>query len=164
MIPLPLHLFIHFFLAILSGYFAGKYFKNMPLAIFIGFCGGFLIDLDHVLEYFLVYGPHFNFLYLTQGRQFLISDQTRLWFHAWDYLPILLIIGYLLRKNKTLKIICFTLALAGSVHLITDCFINQVSPQFYSLSYRAYYNFSSQDLISPENYQKNQELKSELGL
>ena len=162
--PLPLHLSIHLFFALLSGYLAGKYFKNVPLGIFIGFCGGFLIDLDHVLEYFLVYGPHFNLLYFKQGRQFLSSGQTHIWFHAWEYLPILLGLGYLFRKNKTAKIIFFTLAFAGSIHLISDCLINQCSLEFYSLSYRAANGFSSEKILSPENYRKNIELKQELGI
>lgn len=163
-IPLPIHLLIHFSLAILSGYFAGKYFKNIKLGILIGFIGGFLIDMDHVLEYFLVFGPHFNFNYFIEGRQFLASNQLHLWFHGWEYVPVMLIIGLLFRKNKIIKTIFLTLAFAVSVHLITDMVINRCSFSFYTLTYRAERNFAAQELMSPESYRENQELKMEIGM
>lgn len=163
-LQLPLHLAIHFLLAILSGYLAGKHFKNLKLGILVGFCGGFLIDLDHVLEYFLVFGPHFNFLYFTQGREFLASNSLHLWFHAWEYIPILVIIGLLFKKKTTLKTIFITLAFAASIHLITDMIVNQYSFNFYTLTYRAEHNFSAKELMNPESYQENQELKLELGM
>lgn len=163
-IPLPIHLFIHLSLAILSGYLAGRYFKNIKLGILVGFCGGFLIDMDHVLEYLLFFGPHFNLTYFIEGREFLMSNQTHLWFHAWEYIPVLLAIGLIFRKNQIVKTIFITLALSMSVHLASDMVINRCSFRFYTLFYRASHNFSSQELMSPEGYQKNQELKLELGL
>ncbi len=162
--PLPLHLFIHFSLAILSGYLAGKYFKNIKLGILVGFCGGFLIDMDHVLEYLLVFNFHFNFLHFIQGRQFLTSDQLHLWFHAWEYVPVLALSGWLFRKNKIIKTIFFTLAFSAGIHLATDMIINQCPFSFYTLTYRAKHNFAASELMSPESYQENQKLKIELGM
>lgn len=163
-LPLPIHLFIHFSLAIFSGYLAGRYFKNLKLGILMGFVGGFLIDMDHVLEYLLVFGPHFNFLYFSQGREFLASDQLHLWFHAWEYVPIMIIVGLLFKKNKIVKIIIITLAFAVSIHLATDMVINRCPFSFYTLTYRARHNFAARELMSPESYQENQELKLELGM
>ncbi|MFZ4632374.1 MAG: hypothetical protein ACOYL8_04220 [Patescibacteria group bacterium] len=163
-LPLPLHLAIHLYLAVLSGYLAGKYFKNIPLGIIAGVMGGFFIDLDHVLEYLLVYNWHFNIIYFFQGRQFLSSDQIHLWFHAWEYIPFLLIFAYLFRKNNRIKIALLVIALSASVHLLTDSVINKVPPTFYTLTYRSGLDFSMKKLTSPEDYQKNQELKLELGM
>ncbi len=162
-LPLSLHLSIHFFLAIIAGYCSGKFFKKPALGILIGFIGGFLIDLDHVLEYFLVYGPHFSLLYFSQGRQFLVSDQIHLYFHAWEYLPLLLLSAYLLRKKETIKVILITLAFAGSIHLLTDSVVNREPLKFYTISYRASVNFSAPRLMSTESYEKNQNLKKVLG-
>ena len=162
--PLFFHLLIHFSLAILVGYLAGKYFRKLWLGITIGFIGGFLIDLDHVLEYFFVYGLNFNLIYFLQGRQFLISDKIQLWFHAWEYVVILLILAYLLKKKNTVKVVLVTLALAIGVHLATDSVINHYPPQFYSLSYRASLDFSAKELMSQEEYELNQKWKSEIGL
>jgi len=163
-IPLSIHLLIHFSLAIMSGYLAGRYFKNLILGILVGFIGGFLIDLDHVLEYFLVYGPHFNLIYFLQGRQFLISDQIHLWFHAWEYVAVFIIFSFIIKKNKGIKAILLTLALAISVHLLTDTVINRVPLKFYTLSYRASQNFSAPKLMSPKGYEENLKLKAALGL
>ncbi len=163
-IPLPIHLFIHFSLAMLTGYLAGKYFNKLGWCILAGFCAGFLVDLDHVLEYFLVYGLNFNLVYFLQGRQFIISDKIHLWFHAWEYVLIFILLAYLLKKINIAKIIFVTLALALSVHLLSDSFINRYSPLFYTLSYRVGADFSSRTLMRPDDYQKNQETKYWLGL
>lgn len=163
-ISLPIHLLIHFSLAMLSGCLAGIFFKKIELGIILGFCGGFLIDLDHVLEYFLTYGLNFNLAYFLQGRQFLISDQIQLWFHAWEYVFIFLIFAYLFKKTNTIKAAFITLALVVGVHLISDSIINRCPPKFYSLAYRASVNFSARELMRPEEYELNQKWKAELGL
>lgn len=163
-IPLPIHLLIHCSLAILSGYLAGRYFKKIELGVLVSFCAGFLIDLDHVLEYFLVYGLHFNLLYFLQGRQFLISDQIHLWFHAWEYVVLFIFAGLVLKNNKTIKTILLTIAFAMSVHLLTDTIINKVPLSFYTLSYRASRGFSAPQLMSADAYRENLKLKMELGL
>lgn len=163
-IPLSLHLLIHGTLAILSGYLAGRYFKKVELGILVGFCAGFLIDLDHVLEYFLVYGLNFNLLYFLQGRQFLISDKIYLWFHAWEYVALFIVSGLAIKKNTIIKTILLVVAFAMSVHLLTDTIINKVPLKFYTLSYRASRYFSAPQLMSAAGYQENLKLKKQLGL
>jgi len=162
--PFSIHIFLHFLLALIIGYLAGRYFKRPWLCLLVALAGGFLIDLDHILEYFLIFGPHFNFYYFIQGREFLVSGRIYLLFHAWEWVLVLAGLGWLARKTKILKVVLLTLALAIAVHLISDCLINQYPPQFYSLGFRASQNFSAQKLLNPEQYQKNLELKSELGL
>jgi len=153
-LPLPLHLFIHFALAVLAGYLVGRHFKRPLVGIIGGVCGGFLIDFDHVLEYFLVFGPHFNLFMFFNGRQFLTSDLVRLWFHAWEYLPLLLIAAWCLRRRIVVFVFILALALGGTVHLVSDCLINHYPAKNYSLVYRAAHNFSNRELFSPEQYQK----------
>ena len=162
--PLIIHLFIHLFFAILTGYLAGKYFKKLELGILCGFIGGFLIDFDHVLEYFLVYGLSFDLMYFLQGRQFLISDQVRIWFHAWEYLPLLLLLAFIFRKKEAVRVALITLAFAGGVHLLSDSVINRQPLKFYSLINRASVDFSAKELMRPEEYELNQKWKREMGL
>lgn len=164
--PLPVHLLIHFSLAVLAGYLVGRYFNKIWLGVIAGVLGGFLIDLDHILEYFLVFGLHFNFTYFITGREFLVSDQMHVWFHAWEYAPLLLLAAWLFWRNKKIAVAAFLggLALGGLVHLTTDSLINLFPPQNYSLIYRWQQNFSAEKLLSPEQYQKNLEEKIELGL
>ena len=163
-IPLSLHLSIHFLLALLSGLLAGYYFRERLVSILAGIAAGFLIDLDHVLEYLLVFKGRFNFQYFFEGRQFLTSEQLHLWFHAWELAPLLLIIAWLFRRQRVVKIIAVTMAFAGAVHLATDLVINQVPPKFYLLSYRASQDFQMKNLMTADVYKENLELKAELGI
>lgn len=163
-IPLPLHLSIHFLLALLSGLLVGYYFREKLVSILAGIAAGFLIDLDHVLEYLLVFKGRFNFQYFFEGRQFLTSEQLHLWFHAWELVSLLLIIAWLFRRQRVVKIIAVTMAFAGAVHLATDLVINQVPPKFYLLSYRASQDFQMKNLMTADVYQENLELKAELGI
>jgi hypothetical protein len=151
--PLALHLSIHFTVAVLTGYFCGRYFKQMLLGLIAGVMGGCLIDLDHVLEYFLTFGLRFSFTEFFNGYQFLASERTYLFFHAWELVPILLIIAYLVRQKKKVAIFLISLAAAGFVHLISDCFINNYSPRNYSIIYRASQGFKTEQLLSPGQYQ-----------
>ncbi len=154
LIPLPLHLFIHFSLAALIGYLVGRRFNRICLGIAFGIIGGFFIDLDHVLEYFLVYGFHFDLIYFLEGRQFLSSDKIHIWFHAWEYLPVLLLLSWFWRRQKAVLVILLALTAGAFVHLVSDCLINQYPPRNYSLIYRYMHDFSAQELLSPEQYQK----------
>ncbi|MHB8903924.1 MAG: hypothetical protein ACYC40_02390, partial [Patescibacteria group bacterium] len=120
--PLSIHLSIHFLVAVLIGYLANRYFKKKPITFIAAILGGFFIDLDHVLEYFLYYGWHFNLNYFLAGREFLLSNKIHLFFHAWEYIPVLLLAAYLLRKRKNLAIFILIFCIAGSFHLISDVF------------------------------------------
>jgi len=164
LIALPLHLFIHFILAVLVGYLVGSHCRRPYLGIIAGLVGGFFIDLDHVLEYFLVYGPHFNIVYFFEGRQFLSSNQIHLWFHGWEYIPVILLAAWLLRRQKTVSIFLSAMILGASLHLATDCLINQYPPRNYSLFYRYSQNFSASKILDAIQYQKYIEDRKYFGM
>lgn len=162
--PLSIHLSLHFILAVLSGALVGYYFKRPWLGIALGILGGFFIDLDHVLEYWLVFPEKFQLLYFFQGRQFLYSEKAYLWFHAWEYLPLLGLAAYLFRKKTLVKVALISLAFSGSVHLLTDSLINQLPLKYYSLGYRASQDFSMKKLNTPAVYELNMKVKQKLGM
>jgi len=163
-VPFPIHILIHFILAILIGLLIGLHFKKVWLGILTGFLGGFLIDLDHVLEYFLFFGPSFNLSYFFDGRQFLLSNKIYLWFHAWEYIPLLLLAALIFKKSRLAKTIFITLAFASGVHLLTDTLVNLCSVRNYSLLYRARGNFAVERILSPLDYEEHLEARRELGL
>lgn len=163
-VPLLLHLFIHFILAVLAGLLVGHYFNKEKLGIIAGVVGGFLIDLDHVLEYFFVFGPRFNVAYFIEGREFLVSDKIFIIFHAWEYIPILLVIAWCVRRRKSIYVFLLALTFGGMVHLTTDCFMNNYPPRNYSLIYRAAQGFSAPLLLNPSQREWNDELRRDLGL
>ncbi|MFA7087771.1 MAG: hypothetical protein WC146_00285 [Patescibacteria group bacterium] len=162
--PLYIHLSIHFIAAVLSGLAVGYYFKKPLLGVIAGIAGGFLIDLDHVLEYFLVFGPQFSFWMFFHGRQFLNSDQTRIFFHAWELAPLFLLVAFIFRRNKKVFIFLLAFVFAGLVHLISDCFINDYPPRNYSLIYRAQRGFLTEKILSPEQYQEHLDNRRAIGL
>lgn len=163
-IPLPLHLMIHFTLAYLVGLAVGIRFKKVGIGIVAGILGGFLIDLDHLLEYFLFYGWHFNFQYFIEGREFVLSNQIHLWFHAWEYVPIVLLLAFVVRRRQAFAAFLVALAFGGFVHLASDCLINNYPIRNYSLLYRYRVDFSASALLSPEQYQRYLESRAYFNL
>jgi hypothetical protein len=164
MMPLPLHLFIHLAWALVAGWLVGRYFGYIRWGMIAGFIGGVLIDLDHVLEYFLVFGFHFNLGYFLQGRQFLVGNQIRIFFHAWEYLPILLLVAWLCRSKKVVMTFILALTLGIFVHLVADCWINEYPPQNYSIIYRYERHFAAPSLLNADQYQKYISDRQALGL
>ncbi len=154
-VPLPIHLSIHFVLALLVGYLAYRRTKLFWLSMIAGVLGGFLIDVDHILEYIIVF-HRFSFFGFTKGWQFLWSGRSYLIFHAWEYLPILLGAAYLLRRRRKVAIFIAVLAIAGFVHLVSDVFINQYPVKFYSITYRLSRDFQASELLPERNLLKNQ--------
>jgi len=163
-IPLPIHLSIHFILAVLAGFLVGRHYNKVKLGIIAGVIGGFFIDVDHILEYFFAFGPHFNVTYFIQGRQFLLSNRMILIFHAWEYAPILLLAAWLVRRRQSLSVFILTLTFGAMVHLVTDCVLNNYPPRNYSILYRASQGFSASRLLNPDQLEFNAELKQDLGL
>ncbi len=163
-ISLALHISIHFVMAALTGLAVGYYFKKPWLGLIGGIVGGFLIDLDHVLEYFFVFGPHFNFSYFMQGRQFLVSNRILLIFHAWEYAIIALAAAWLLRRRRNIYVFLLALTFGGIVHLTSDCVLNEYPWRNYSLVYRAFQGFSASTLLTPEQQAWYGQLRQELGL
>ena len=163
-ISLPLHIAIHFVFAVLAGLVVGFYFKKPWIGIIGGVMGGFLIDLDHVLEYFFIFGPHFNLVYFMEGRQFLISNKILLILHAWEYAVILFAAAWFLRRRRNIYIFLLALACGGMVHLVSDCVLNGYPPRNYSIVYRASQGFSASALLNPEQQAWYDQLRQELGL
>ncbi len=163
-IPLVIHLSIHFILAVLAGFLVGKHYHKINVGVIAGIMGGFLIDLDHVLEYFFTFGLRFNFTYFFQGRQFLLSNRTLSIFHAWEYIPVMIIIIYIFRRRQTLKVFLMALTLGATVHLISDCFLNNYPARNYSIIYRASKGFNSSLMLDADQLRFNNQLKQDLGI
>ncbi len=163
-LPLSIHLSIHFIVAGLVGLLAGKFFNELKIGIIAGIMGGFLIDLDHVLEYFFTFGLRFNFTHFFQGRQFLVSNRMLSIFHAWEYILVILLVIFLVRRYHNIKIFFITLVLSATVHLVSDCIINKFPPRNYSIIYRAAKGFNSSLLLDADQLEANNRLKRDLGL
>lgn len=155
-----LHLFLHILLSIVIGYFVWKQLRNGPAAFLAAFAGGVLIDLDHLIDYFLAFGFSFNPLYFLQGYQFLASDKIYVLFHGWEYVILLGAFVWLYKRNTTIRSIACSLCLGAFLHLLIDVNVNNgMTLRSYSLIYRATQKFELRKIVTPEHYQKHQEEK-----
>lgn len=153
-LSLPTHLFIHLVFSLLAGFIVWKIWKKPFLAFFCGFLGGFLIDLDHFVDYYWAFGWNWQWQYFEGGYQFLKSGKIFVLFHAWEYVIILACVVFFL-KNKYGKIIFLSLALGIFFHLTTDVVIDDMPIKSYSISYRIKNNFEIAKIVKPVNYEKH---------
>lgn len=152
-----LHLSAHILTGGIAGYIVWKIWRYPQVSFAAAMLGSVLIDLDHLLDYFLAFGLAFNLNYFIQGYQFLKSDKIYILFHGWEYVIILAVLVIWVCKNKAAKSALLALALGIFFHLTIDTFINE-GAQFktYSIIYRAKNNFDLKPLVTPEHYQDHQ--------
>jgi len=157
---LYLHLSIHLFLSLLAGFVAWRMWKCPAVSFLSGITGGFLIDLDHFIDYFLAFGTHFRFDYFIVGYQFLKSDKLYIFFHAWEY-GILLVGLVFVVKNRILKSIFLGVALGLFFHLATDVVVDEVPPATYSITQRIQNDFDIEKLV-PDHWEEHKQMKKEV--
>jgi len=152
-LPLPLHLSIHLFFSLVAGLIVWRKWKKPLFAVIFGFAGGFLVDLDHFIDYYLAFGRNWNWRYFERGYQFLKSGKVYIFFHGWEYVIILVLLVFLF-KSKIWKTIFLSLALGLFFHLVADVIIDDTPIKSYSIGYRIKHNFDVQYINSPINYEK----------
>ncbi|MFA5961782.1 MAG: hypothetical protein WC848_03825 [Parcubacteria group bacterium] len=152
-LSLPVHLSIHLFFSLLAGLIAWRIWKKPFWAFSFGFLGGFLIDLDHFIDYFLAFGWNWQWEYFQNGYQFLKSGKIYVFFHGWEYVLIFLLLVYLL-KSKLAKTVFLALALGVFFHLVADVIIDDTPVKSYFISYRISHHFDIQYINSPDNYER----------
>lgn len=104
-----------------------KSYKLVILVIVLAY----LVDLDHLIDYFIYLGFRFNLKSFFEGQQFQNSKHAIILFHAWEWLIILLIINLRKKWNSIWR----ALLMAYSSHMLLDV-INVGSILFYSIIYR----------------------------
>lgn len=162
---LSLHLSIHLVLALAAGLIAWKITKgNIYQCLFTAVLAGVLVDLDHLIDYFLVFGLSLNFDYFARGYQFLKSDKMYILFHGWEYVAILSATAISIRRSNIYKAVALSAALALFIHLSTDVILNDIPTRSYSLVYRISQGFNIAGLVSSEHYNNHQMEKFDVGL
>jgi hypothetical protein len=138
--------------------------KHLASIILSSLIGGVLVDLDHLVEYFLAFGLQFRPDYFLKGYQFLKLDKLYVPFHSWELVFLLFMLIFVLSRifhlgsRIKLSVLSFTLALF--FHILVDTATNHVTLQGYSFLYRARYNFDIKYLVDPAHYQNHLKLKS----
>ena len=97
----------------------------------------FLIDMDHLVDYFSVFEFGFSFYRFMSGLSFEISHRGFVVFHAWEWIIILGVIAHI-RGWKSIFTILF---LALLPHVVYDS-LGVGSFSFYSIIYRGSHGFA----------------------
>ena len=157
---LSFHLFIHFFMCLIIG-FLGSVILSIPFlySFIASLIGGFLIDLDHLIDYFLAFGFQHKLNYFLKGYQFLKSDKSYVLFHSFELSIFLILLAFILHYYLLLII-----ATSLFLHLITDLSINKLSLKFYFLIYRLINNFDLKFIDTADAYKTHRRQKKKTSM
>jgi len=135
------HETLHLVFGGIISFFIYRRYKS-PKLVLVVFLVSFLVDLDHYLEGLLVNGFNFNWVFtLAPGIYWEKAGKMTLFFHSWEIIPIVLLIG---RRIKN-----FSLALAIALSLLGHYLVDQavysslsgMSLLEYSIIYRLIHRF-----------------------
>jgi hypothetical protein len=130
--------------AVLSG---TVYFLTKSVTVAgVSFFTGFLIDVDHVVDYFREYGfrgdvkEFFRVFYETRFKKLLLL------FHAWEWVAGLSVLAWISGRNE----IILGLLIGAGQHLLLDQFFNEVAPWGYFFTYRVAKRFLVNEIVRKE--------------
>lgn len=148
-----------------TSYVIYKKWGHRSSAVWGAVIGGMLIDSDHLIDYFLAYGAHFNVSTFLRGYEFLVSNKLHILFHAWEYIAIiLLVIVFLDKKRTVMRTFLLSLALSMFFHLTIDTILHKNQLKVYSIAYRASVNFDLDKLSTPEQILRQNKIRKEMEL
>ncbi len=116
--------------------------KSVKLAA-ASFIGGFLLDLDHFFDYFREYGlkikinEFFDVFYETRFKKLILP------FHAWEWLPVLLVFSLFSAWNSWTMGFCIGM----THHMVLDQSGNNIRALGYFFVYRAIKGFAKNSII-----------------
>ncbi|KKP29986.1 MAG: hypothetical protein UR15_C0007G0002 [Parcubacteria group bacterium GW2011_GWA2_31_28] len=155
---LYLHELTHLTLSLFVGLIIWK-ISGSVYVISAALMGGFFIDLDHLLDYFLAFGTKFNLTYFLKGYSFLKTDKIYVIFHSWELIIFLFFTILFFINFITLRALLFSFSLSLFLHLSVDVFTNNMKAQSYFLLYRLFNKFELKTLVTTDHYQKHIERK-----
>lgn len=98
----------------------------------------YLVDLDHLVDYFKHFGTTFDIGDFLRSQQFVDTNRAIVPLHAWEWVGISAIIG----RRRGWKSIFTLFALGAFPHLVLDA-INVGSVLFYSIAFRLANGFAT---------------------
>lgn len=144
------NIFYHESLHVLAGMLTSglvySRYQSLVLAS-VAFAVSILIDADHLTEGFLVHGFRFSWILRYPGKNyFRETGLMTLFFHSWELLPIILLLGRVFHLTQ----LSITIVLAAAVHYLLDNLVYGslcgMSWFQYFLFFRLYHRFSFQAL------------------
>ncbi len=135
----------HILFSFCAGFLAWKVYgvqgrKSILLALAAAFVSGILIDLDHLLDYILAFGLHFDLYTFLYNQQFVVTRKNYVIFHGFEYIALLGVSLWWAKKKQT-KMILFALLASMLFHLFVDMMIYAIPLKQYFLIYRIFNDF-----------------------
>ncbi len=118
------------------------YFTKSYFYFFLSLTVGILLDIDHIYDY-IKEEKRFDLKHLFIKSYLGDFKKMYLFFHAFEYVPVALLIGYF-TNNLTFAIVFST---AYLFHLIPDQFSNNTKPFGYFLIYRILVKFEMKKIF-----------------
>jgi hypothetical protein len=122
---------------------AGIYGISGTPALALGsFAAGFLIDLDHLVDYWREYPFRFDVRHFFSTCNEYRLNKTYLWLHSLELLALLAPLAFLLRSALLAGI-----ALGAAQHLLFDHLFNRSYPQTYFFFFRMRQGFENRKVF-----------------
>ncbi|MEM5792963.1 MAG: hypothetical protein QXY45_01200 [Candidatus Aenigmatarchaeota archaeon] len=116
------------------------------------FLVGFLMDVDHWLDYWLSSGKiNFNVRELFEYSYQCKYKKIHLIFHSIELLPIILLLGNYFFN----RILTYGIVLGFLSHLISDYIGNSVKPLSYFFTYRLIKKFEFWEIVDKKRFEKS---------
>ena len=135
------HESLHFLIASTLAFFIFRKFKSWKLVLVI-FALSFLVDSDHLTEGFLLNGFNLKSIFSFQGEFFRDSGRMTIFFHSWELLPLILLIGRKVNQWPLALTVVFALAGHYLVDQIIYTSVYSMPLLEYSLTWRAWHRFN----------------------
>lgn len=154
--PLSIHEFFHFLLSTFAALIVWRKKGNFKLIFLTSILAGFFVDIDHLFDYVIAFGLSFNLQHFLAGYQFLKINRLYIPLHAYEYIPLLLVSAYFIKKYKMIQTLFVTIALSLFLHLAFDSMVNEIPVKSYFITYRISKNFELKKLVTPSHYIRHQ--------
>lgn len=137
----PWHLFGHFIFGLGIGiffYFRTKQKKYLLICLL----ASFLIDFDHLFDFWLASGFSLSISKFLELNFFEINNRVYVPLHSWELIALLIITSRFLKKYQN---VLWAIALSMLAHIFWDALSYQINILDYSLFWRASHDFKIGD-------------------
>ncbi len=155
------HILIHVLSSIVTGFIVYLFNGQLLISLMAAFIGGTLIDIDHLIDYYIVFGSSFKLKYFFQGYQYMKGERLFIVFHGFEHVFIFIFLSVFI-GGTFLKPLFQGIGAGMLVHLIFDSLLNDVPLSTYSLTQRIFKDFSLPKLVSKKHYQKHLKQKRKI--
>jgi len=116
---------------------------NSPLSALASFLAGVLIDLDHLIDYYLNYGLTYKIKEIYKAIEELQLPKVYVFLHSYEVLVVLWGLIFLVPLNH----VYFAIAIGMTQHMFFDQLCNPLKPKAYFLIYRIANGFEREHFI-----------------